>query len=53
MNFIDDDPVWLPPNEPASTDDGKSIWIVRRQQDGTWRLSRSIWNSDIPPATSP
>ena len=107
MNFIDDDPVWLPPNKPAMTDrrairewaapyfelydlseettgqeirvagdwgyimanwtftvtpkeggktitdDGKSIWIVRRQQDGTWRPSRAIWNSDIPPATSP
>ncbi|MCK5489324.1 MAG: hypothetical protein KAI98_05025, partial [Gemmatimonadetes bacterium] len=53
MNFIDDDPVWLPPNQPAIMDDGKSIWIVKRQQDGTWRPSRAIWNSDIPPATSP
>jgi len=53
MNFIDDDPVWLPPNEPAITDDGKSVWIVRRQKDGARRLSRAIWNSDIPQATSP
>jgi ketosteroid isomerase-like protein len=53
MNFIDDDPVWLPPNEPAVTDDGKSIWIVSRQRDGAWQPSRAIWNSDTPQATSP
>ena len=102
MSFVDEDPVWLPPNESAITDrqairewirpyledydileeatgqevrvlgdwgyirahwtfamipkaggetitdEGKSIWIVRRQDDGTWRISRAIWNSDNP-----
>jgi ketosteroid isomerase-like protein len=26
----------------------KGIWIWQRQQDGDWKLSRSIWNSDNP-----
>ena len=28
------------------TADGKCLWIVKRQDDGSWRLSRAIWNSD-------
>lgn len=27
---------------------GKSLHIFRQQPDGTWQLSRIIWNSDIP-----
>jgi len=103
LSFVDENPVWLPPNETAITskqsirewmkpylenydlveestnqeinvlgewgyimahwtfamtpkaggetvsDQGKSIWIVRRQQDGRWLISRAIWNSDMPP----
>ena len=26
----------------------KGIWIWKRQTDGTWKLARSIWNSDLP-----
>jgi len=29
-------------------DSNKGIWVWKRQADGTWRLARSIWNSDIP-----
>ena len=25
----------------------KGIWIWKRQTDGTWKLARSIWNSDL------
>ncbi len=37
------------------TDSGKSIWVVRRQPDGSWKLARAIWNSDnpTPPAMTP
>jgi ketosteroid isomerase-like protein len=29
-------------------DEGKGIWIWRRQADGGWKVARSIWNSDLP-----
>ena len=36
-----------PRNGGASVDDeGKCVWIWRRESDGAWRHSRSIWNSD-------
>ena len=25
---------------------GKSLWIAKRQQDGSWKFSRVIWNTD-------
>lgn len=28
-------------------DEGKGIWIWRRQADGSWRVARAIWNSDL------
>jgi len=28
-------------------DEGKGIWIWRRQENGEWKLSRGIWNSDL------
>jgi uncharacterized protein (TIGR02246 family) len=28
-------------------DEGKGIWIWRRQTDGTWKVARGIWNSDL------
>ena len=35
------------------TDKLKGIWIWHRQQpDGTWKLARSIWNSDNPIPTT-
>ncbi len=30
------------------TDKAKGIWIWKRQSDGSWKLARSIWNSDNP-----
>jgi uncharacterized protein (TIGR02246 family) len=32
----------------ASVDSGNSIWIVRRQDDGSWKIARAIWNSERP-----
>jgi uncharacterized protein (TIGR02246 family) len=32
----------------AVIDIGKSIWILRRQPDGSWKIARAIYNSDIP-----
>jgi ketosteroid isomerase-like protein len=32
-------------------DEGKGIWIWRRQVDGGWKIVRSIWNSDLPRAS--
>lgn len=29
-------------------DTGNSIWILQRQPDGSWKISRGIFNSDIP-----
>jgi ketosteroid isomerase-like protein len=29
-------------------DIGNSIWIVRRQPNGSWKIARAIWNSDKP-----
>ena len=29
-------------------DEGKGIWIWRRQVDGGWKIAQSIWNSDLP-----
>jgi ketosteroid isomerase-like protein len=28
-------------------DEGKGVWIWRRHDDGSWRIARSIWNSDF------
>jgi hypothetical protein len=32
----------------AVIDTGNSIWILRRQPDGSWKIARGIYNSDIP-----
>lgn len=31
-------------------DEGKCIWIWRRQADANWKVARAIWNSDFSPA---
>lgn len=28
---------------------GKYLWLYQRQPDGSWKLSRVIWNSSDPP----
>lgn len=35
--------------EPTSVE-GKWMALCHRQPDGTWNLSRNIWNTDTPPA---
>ena len=29
---------------------GDGIQILQRQQDGSWKIKKDIWNSDSPPA---
>jgi len=31
-------------------DEGKCIWIWRRQSDSSWKMARAIWNSDLATA---
>src|SRR5262249_7561841 len=31
-------------------DEGKCIWLWRRQTDGSWKVARAIWNSDLASA---
>jgi len=31
-------------------DEGKCVWIWQRESDGTWRVARAIWNSDLAAA---
>jgi ketosteroid isomerase-like protein len=33
--------------------ENKGIWIWRRQADGSWKLTTSIWNRDNPPPGEP
>jgi uncharacterized protein (TIGR02246 family) len=33
---------------PASTDNGKFVVVWRQQADGSWKLFRDIFNSDLP-----
>ena len=39
-----------PPAGDLVQDTGKFIMIWKRGLDGTWKISRNIWNSDNPPA---
>ena len=32
----------------TSQDTGNCVWISRRQPDGSWKVARSIWNSNKP-----
>ncbi|UCG88223.1 MAG: SgcJ/EcaC family oxidoreductase [Gemmatimonadota bacterium] len=32
----------------TSEDIGKFIYILGRQSDGSWKIDRGIWNSDLP-----
>ncbi len=27
----------------------KGIWILRRQEEGSWKVARYIWNENVPP----
>ena len=35
----------LPPTEEEPADSGKYVMCLRRQQDGSWKLTADIWNS--------
>ena len=35
----------LPPTEQEPADSGKYVMCLRRQRDGSWKLSADIWNS--------
>jgi uncharacterized protein (TIGR02246 family) len=35
------------------TIDGKYMTILQKQSDGTWKIYRDIFNSNVPPAASP
>jgi ketosteroid isomerase-like protein len=37
-----------PPGGQAFTDTGKLIWIWRKQADGSWKVWREMWSSDLP-----
>lgn len=42
------------PGQPAMPDSGKYIEIWRKQADGSWKITRDIFNSDVPmPAPPP
>ncbi len=41
----------IPPGMSAPmTEKGKFIVVWKKQADGTWKVARDIWNSDMPPA---
>lgn len=38
----------LPATADEPADSGKYVMCLRREQDGSWRLTADIWNSSIP-----
>ena len=45
--------VIAPPGQAETSDTGKYIEIWRKQADGSWKLHRDIFNSDLPLPVSP
>jgi ketosteroid isomerase-like protein len=37
------------PGVPEFKDTGKLIWIRRKDPDGSWRIWREMWSSDLAP----
>ena len=37
-----------PPGAPPIDDQGKSLVVLRRQKDGSWKAIRDMFNSDLP-----
>ena len=33
---------------PAMDDEGKFMQSLKKQSDGTWKITRDIWNSNLP-----
>ena len=38
---------------PSTEDTGECMWIWRKEGDGRWRLTMSIWNSDLVEPRAP
>jgi ketosteroid isomerase-like protein len=38
---------------PATHDEGKYMQILMKQADGSWKIARDIWNSNLPVPGSP
>jgi len=36
--------------KPLPTDEGKYIEVLKRQEDGSWKIAYDIWNPNAPPA---
>jgi uncharacterized protein (TIGR02246 family) len=36
--------------KPLPTEEGKYIEVLKRQDDGSWKIVYDIWNPDAPPA---
>jgi ketosteroid isomerase-like protein len=51
-NFAYDLETWsmtiTPPEGQAATDTGRLIWIWQKQANGSWKLWREMWSSDLP-----
>lgn len=45
--------VMAPPGQAEVSDTGKYIEIWRKQADGSWKIHRDIFNSDLPLPTAP
>ena len=43
------DIVLTPKGGEPTKESGAGIQILQRQQDGSWKISKDIWNSDSPP----
>jgi len=41
--------VTIPGNPEPVSDSGKSLVILRKQEDGSWLMAIGCWNSDLPP----
>ena len=40
-------------NTPAVIDQGKFMQVLMKQADGSWKIARDIWNSDLSVAAAP
>jgi ketosteroid isomerase-like protein len=38
---------------PAVNDQGKFVQVLMKQPDGSWKIARDIWNSDLPVVAAP
>jgi ketosteroid isomerase-like protein len=41
--------ITMPGSPQPISDIGKSLAILRKQQDGSWLIAVACWNSDLPP----